>query len=61
MRVESGFSHDHKIESLQQNLRKPPFTVIMTDIQKLNFFVSVTKSVFKFCRKSLFFNVNRSK
>jgi hypothetical protein len=34
--------------SLQQNLCKPPFTVIMTDIQKLNFSVPVTESVFQF-------------
>jgi hypothetical protein len=33
--------------SLQQNLCKPPFTVIMTDIQKLNFSVSVAQSVFE--------------
>jgi GTPase SAR1 family protein len=33
--------------SLQQNLCKPPFTVIMseTDIQKLNFTVAVTQSI----------------
>jgi hypothetical protein len=36
--------------SLQQNLCKPPFTVIMTetDIQKLNFTVSVTQSILNF-------------
>jgi GTPase SAR1 family protein len=34
--------------SLQQNLCKPSFTVIMTDIQKLNFTVSVTQSILNF-------------
>jgi hypothetical protein len=34
--------------SHQQNLCKPPFTVIMTDIQKLNFTVSVTQSILNF-------------
>jgi hypothetical protein len=33
--------------SLQKNLCKPSFTVIMTDIQKLNFSVSVRQSVFE--------------
>jgi hypothetical protein len=70
MRVESDFFHDHSLGieisgsiflSLQQNLCKPSFTVIMTDIQKLNFSVSVTQLVFEFCHKSLFFNVNKSK
>jgi hypothetical protein len=31
--------------SLQQNLSKPPFNVIITDIQKLNFTVSITQSI----------------
>jgi hypothetical protein len=34
--------------SLQQNLYKAPSTVIMTDIRKLNFSVSVTQSVLNF-------------
>jgi hypothetical protein len=34
--------------SLQQNLCKAPSTVIMTDIQKLNFSVSVTQSILNF-------------
>jgi hypothetical protein len=34
--------------SLQQNLCKAPSTVIMTDIQILNFFLSVTQSVLNF-------------
>jgi hypothetical protein len=34
--------------SLQQNLCKAPSTVIMTDLQKLNFSVSVTQSILNF-------------
>jgi hypothetical protein len=34
--------------SLQKNLCKAPSTVIMTDIQKLNFSVSVTQSILNF-------------
>jgi hypothetical protein len=34
--------------SLQQNLCKAPSTVIMTDIKKLNFSVSVTQSILNF-------------
>jgi hypothetical protein len=34
--------------SLQQNLCKAPSTVIMTDIQKLNFSVSITQSILNF-------------
>jgi hypothetical protein len=34
--------------SFQQNLCKTPSTVIMTDIQKLNFSVSVTQSILNF-------------
>jgi hypothetical protein len=34
--------------SLQQNLCKAPSTVIMTDIQKLNFSLSVTQSILNF-------------
>jgi hypothetical protein len=39
---------ESKFLSFQQNLCKPPFPIIMTDIQKLNFSVSVTQSVFEF-------------